>query len=127
MGGTRNPGCVKGPPTVSGQSRGCKRLTLRCLGAAGPGWEAAAARPWARREREFEFAVEVAAGPPSSIFRHTKVRVMPNNPKWGAGAPRPGAPAPGRGRDPALELGLGCLLGAGRCSRAAFVASSAAW
>ena len=54
------------------------RASARASGTPGSGGEsvgcgAGSDSQWARREREFEFAVEVAAGPPSSMFRHTKV------------------------------------------------------
>ena len=54
------------------------RGAARASGTAGGGGESMQSASvsdilWARREREFEFAVEVAAGPPSSMFRHTKV------------------------------------------------------
>lgn len=54
------------------------RASARASGTPVGGRESVGSAPgsdslWARREREFEFAVEVAAGPPSSMFRHTKV------------------------------------------------------
>ena len=51
--------------------KGCKRVCV-CMCAEARAAVASPRRAWLVH-REYEFAVEVTAGPPNSVFRHTKV------------------------------------------------------